>query len=120
MSFTLTSSGAIVNKSGANVSSTAKASGALIQEFCDMAEGDVCSRTRYDWISAYATLNANFKKIIDDAVSSKASIELIKYDMKNYASRQEATIMLNVNWTTYKEAVDLLNDSEIRRAIGAT
>lgn len=121
MSFTLTSSAAILMKAGENADSTATASGALLQEFCDQAEADLCSRTRYDWVANYASLGANFKKILDAAVSSKAAIFVINWNMSSFFSRAEALSMQNVLWTEWNEIVNLLrSEAEIRRAIGAT
>lgn len=120
MSFTLTSSGAIIMKAGANASSTATSSGALLKEFADQAEADICSKTRYDWVTNYTSLGTNFKKLLDCAVSSKAASFVINYDMSGYTSRQEASGMLNILWTDYQEALNALKDAEVRRAIGAS
>lgn len=119
MSFTLTSSGAIIQKAGANASSTATSSGGLLKEYCDQAEGDICSKTRYDWVTNYASIGANFKKILDSAVSAKASVGIINYDMAGFTSRQEATTMMNVLWTEYTDALKILQETEIKRIMGA-
>ena len=108
-------------KAGANASSTATASGAMLLEFCDQAEGIICATTRYDWVTNYATLNANFKTILDSCASSKAAMFVMNYDLSGYTSRAEAQTMLNILYDDYNANLTLLrNEAEVRRAIGAT
>lgn len=96
MSFTLCTSEAIIRKAGANASSTAVASGALIASFADLAEGQVCMKTRYDWVSNYSSVSANFKQSLSDVTSDLAAIKLIAYDMSGYSRLLEAQTMLDV------------------------
>lgn len=120
MSFTLTSSAAIIQKAGANADSTAIASGALMLNFADQAEGIVCSKTRVDWITQYSALNANFKKIIDSAVSSKAAMFILNYDLSGFTSRFEAQTMLDVLRDDFADNIKELKEAEVRRAMGVT
>lgn len=119
MSFTLTSSGAIVNKAGANVT-LPTASGVLIKQYADQAEQIVCAKTRVDWITQYSSLNANFKEILDSAVSSKAAMFLISYDLSGYPSILEAQSMLDVLRDDFADNIKALKEAEVRRAMGAT
>ena len=96
MSFTLCTSGAIVQKAGLNVNSTAAASGALLSAFCDQAEGLICAETRWDFVGNYTSVNTQVKLALQDCCSSLAAIKLINYDMSGYTSRTEAQTMLDV------------------------
>ena len=96
MSFTLCTSGAIIFKAGANASSAATTSGAMLADFCDEAEGQFCFRTRFDWVANWADVGANFKPAIADAVSDLAAMKVMNYDMSGYTSRQEAGTMLDI------------------------
>ena len=79
MSFTLTSSAAILYKAGANQALlTHASSGAIIKEFCDQAEAELTARTGYDWVANYATITTNYKAILADVVSAKAAWNVIK------------------------------------------
>lgn len=119
MTFTLTTSGAIIEKAGANVSSTAVASGGLMLSVATQAEGDINAKTRYDWVTNYADVGTNFQGILTSACSAWAATKLINYDMSGYTSRQEAVTMMNTLWTEYKEAIKALEDAEVRRGMGA-
>ena len=96
MSFNLTTSGAIIDKAGAYVNSTAVASGALLSLYCDMAEATLCGKTRYDWVANIESVGTNFKPMLSDVVSDLAATKLINYDMSGYTSRTEAQTMLDV------------------------
>ena len=96
MSFTLCTSGAIVQKAGAYVNSTAAASGALLSAFSDQAEGLICSETRWDFVTNYSSVNTMVKLALQDCCSSLAAIQLINYDMSGYTSKAEAQTMLDV------------------------
>jgi len=120
MSFTLTSSGAIIMKSGINASSTATSSGAMLKEFCDEAEGYLCADTQYDWVENYSSIGTNFKPILSLAVSNLASMYIIDADLSVYTSRAEGQTMLNVNYDNYTKAVDILKNAEVRKKMGAS
>jgi len=90
---TMTTSGAVILKAGANVSSS------LTTEYDDwilMAESAINSLTRYNWTDAYAGLNADVQKVLDDAASCYAAMYAINYDMSGYTSRTEAETMLDL------------------------
>jgi hypothetical protein len=95
MSYTLCTSEAIIRKAGANANSTAIASAALLADFADKAEGQLCMKTRKDWVSSYA-VTTNFRPALADAVSDLAAMKVINYDMSGYTSRLEAQTMLDV------------------------
>ena len=63
--------------------------------------------------AAFAGLAANKKEILEQTCAAYAAIGAINFDMSGYTSRFEASQMLNVNWTTYKEGIKLLATKEV-------
>ena len=93
MSFTLCSSAAIVIKAGANASSTAKASGAILQQFSDEAEDFINAATRYDWVTNWGSASGSLvANAVADATACIAATSLIAYDMSAYKSINENLI----------------------------
>ena len=118
MSFTLCTSGAIVVKAGANVSTTASTSGAILEQYSNEAEGRLCAETRYDWIANYSRIKANFKPILDDATSAYAAALLIAYDQDGYIGTS-GTDLINVNMDRFQKIVKFLQIDENKTAMGA-
>lgn len=112
MSFTLTTSLAIIRKAGLGANTTIVASGAAIQNWCDQAESEFCGLTRKDWITDYASIATNLKPMIEDAVSGFAAIKVIQYDMSGYTSRTEAQTLLDVLTDNNMKIVNQLKDKE--------
>jgi len=110
---TMCLSGAVLLKAGANVSSvlTTDAS-SQIEQFILQAESFINVVTRVNYTDGFADLNADVKKILEDAASSYAAVSCINYDMSGYSSRAEAQTMLDVNWAKFKECIDLLKDKK--------
>jgi len=94
-------------KAGANASATAYAE-AFVNAFCSMAESYINARTLYNWSDAYPGLNADVKAILSDAASSLVGNYIINYDMSGFTSRQEALIMVNLNYARAEECIKLL------------
>lgn len=109
---TLTTSGAVALKAGTNVNSTIIASGAAVSEAIAQAESFTTMTARIDFVDDYTTYDNNFKKVLDDAVSSYAAIALINYDMSGYTSRAEAQTMIDVNWARWNECMKLIKDKK--------
>jgi len=98
MSWGLTTSGACVRKAGKNCSSDLLgiSGGAILINWGDQAESDICARTRRDWITLSGSTKASFKGILDDTASDMVATKMISYDMSGYTSRLEAQTMLDV------------------------
>jgi len=111
MTQTLCLSGAVILKAGINATTLTETQYDLI---INEAESFVNVSTCRDWVTDYASLPANTKKILEDAASSFAAIKLINYDMSGYTSRFEAQVCLNVNWAVFRECVNLLRDNEMK------
>lgn len=96
MSFTLTSSAAIIWKAGEGANSSIIASGAFLAKCCDWAEGRIVAETRKDWVDQYTDVDAGVKLALDDAASSLAAMPLVSYDMSGYAGLAEAETKLDI------------------------
>jgi len=111
MTETFCTSGSVKLKAGANVSSalTAEQYTALINQ----AENFInvqAAIPNYNLIDNYASLNDDVKKILEDAASSHAAIGAINYDMSGYTSRGEAISMVNINFTRFQQAMQLIKE----------
>lgn len=96
MSFTLCTSGQIIVKAGKWASSTATASGQLIQQFCDEAEGEICAAGRYDFVTNYSALSTKAKDYIQGICAAMAAFAVVDYDTGSFPSIQMATSKLDV------------------------
>lgn len=112
MSFTLTTSGAILWKAGANASTAITSSGAVLSKFSDDCEAVVNAATRKDWVADYSSVGANFRGILSDAVSDLAAMKIITYDMSGYTSRTEAQTMLDVLRDNFNRNIEILKDEK--------
>ncbi len=110
MAFTLCSSAAIVIDAGVGVSSTAKASEAILIKVSEDAEGAICLATRYDWISNYSAIASWAKLALSAIASAKAGMELIRYDTGSYSGRGEAEDMINVLYDRYMTGISNLKN----------
>lgn len=119
MSFKLCSSGAIVIRAGANVNSDASASGAILEQFSNEAEGYVNATTRYDWVTNYTSIGAEFKPMLATATSCLAAADLIAYDMGGYTGRGEAESMINILYDRATRALTKLTDDKNKTKMGA-
>jgi len=118
MSWTLTTSGAAIVKSGANHSTALDTEGAgILQDWSDQVEATLSALTRYDWISNYATLTPILREILGDTASDMIATKIINYDMSGYTSRSEAQTMLDVIRDNLVRNLEALKDTTIREKI---
>ncbi len=110
MTETFTNSGIVKLKAGANVSTAITAT--QYTELINEAESYINTVTRVNYTDTYSTLNADVKKILDDAASSHAAVGAIQYDMSGYTSRAEAITILNSNYTRFQQAIAVLKDKQ--------
>ena len=108
MSPTLTTSGAVALKAGANVSTAIV--DANYNSFITKGEAYVNDKTRINWNKIYPTLSGAVALLIDDVVSSHAGMACINYDMSGYTSRAEAQTMLDFNYTRVTDGMAELKD----------
>lgn len=120
MVFTFCTSGAIVFKAGKNVDANIKISGAYLQQVSDESEAMINATANNDLITNFSTLDANFKKVLQDVASSYGGMLLIQYDMSNFNSRQEAEIMLDVLHDRVVRGLALIKEDDFKTQLGAT
>ena len=117
---TLCMSGSVLAKAGAKVADVISgcvvlggdSSSYIVDEWINQAESFVNTACRYNFTDNYDNLNADVKKILEDAVSSLAAIYSIQYDMSGYTSRTEAETMLDVLRDRFTQALNLLKDKK--------
>ena len=117
MSWALCTSGAALYKAGANASSTVTASGAILDEFSDMAEATVCAVTRKDWVADIALQTANFKPVLADVTSDLIAMKIINYDMSGFTSRIEVQTMLDVLKDNSTRTLEVLKLDETKKVM---
>lgn len=81
--------------SGENVDATATA--AMKEAVELMGISRICGWARYNIADNYASLNADYKKIIDEYLARLIATASIAYNMAGFSSRLEAENMLNIN-----------------------
>lgn len=97
----------VLKKAGANASTTATGE-AYTNVFIKMAEAQLSSSARYDWVTNYSSVSTIGKQILKDAASSYAAVLAINYNMSGFTSRQEALTMVNILWAGFQKCINLL------------
>ncbi len=103
----------VVKAAGANASTTATAE-AYTNVYIKMAEGFICTQSRYNWVSNYASVSTIGKEFLRDCTSAYAALMAIEYDMSGYTSRTESQTMLDILWNRVVECVNLLRDESFK------
>ena len=111
MSFTIVSSFAIVRSAGTHVNAAASGSSAIIEDIADKAESQVCEACDYDFISNYASVEANLKPVIAKAVASLGAMDLIAYDPTGYLNSENQLIMDTLN-NNYEKIIGSLKNRQ--------
>ena len=104
-------------KAGANVSASGGDTN-FITNFIEEAEGVVCARARYDFISNFASLNAYTKQLLRALVTSWAAMKAIDYDMSGFSTRVEAETMLDVLRDDFVKAIEALESMDVQEFLG--
>lgn len=86
-------------------------------QLIEQAEGFINTKSQHNWVDDYATINADFKKILEDVASSHAAISAIAYNMNGFLSRQIATVLIDTNIWRINQGMKLLEESQYRDAI---
>lgn len=112
---TLATSGAAVARAG--VGANKGLGEATYDYFLTQAEAHVCAESRYDWITDYASLDANLKLILEKATSCLAAMDIIQADTSNYNSLAEAKFQADVNRDQAQQTIDELKKKEVQKFI---
>lgn len=97
----------VAKKAGANASATSVAE-AYTNVYIKLAEAQLCTSARYDWVTNYASVSTIGKEILRDAASSYAAICVINYDMSGFFSRTESLTMINILWAGFQKCIALM------------
>jgi len=109
---TICLSGALVLKAGKNAVSLTQAQ---YDTLIDEAEAYINAVTKYDFTSNWATISGMAAgKMVREAVSSWAAMNLVSYDMSGYSSRLEAQTILDVLWSKCVECINALRDDNVK------
>lgn len=117
MTETLCTSGSVKLKAGKYFSSDLTA--ADFTTLINQAESAISSESRINFVDIYSSLDNDTKKILEDAASSHAAISVIGYDPLGFQSLAAAQFTTNVNYTRFKEAMNLLKDKKVTDFLGA-
>lgn len=120
MSWTLTTSGAVIIKAGANASSTATASGGLLLDLSDEVESYICSLMRSDVVSDYSSLTSNGKQILGRLASNLIAQQVIAYDTSGFFSRAEAETALDVLENSIRKDEAIVKDDKNKSYLGVS
>lgn len=120
MTWTFCTSGAAINKAGANANSTIVASGAALTNWCDEAEAFICSEARVDLVTDYSNLTANGKHILQQLCSDIIGQQIVGYDMGGYVDRREAETILDILENRIRRNISLITNDNIKTYLGAT
>jgi hypothetical protein len=101
---------------GAKGSATADAE-AFTNVSIKMAEGFVCTASRYDWVTNYASVSLVGKELLRNATAAWAAIIGINYDQSGYTSKEESQCMIDVCWSMVVETINLLRDDKYREFV---
>jgi len=115
MAYVMASSAAIVMEAGANVSSSAAGSDALLAQFSNNAEGLINVTARYDFIKLYPTASSGAQYLLTSAAAKLAAMDLIKYDMSSSPTRAEMEDRLNILDFMAEKNLKLLSEDKNRK-----
>ena len=117
MSWTFCLSGAAVAKAGSYVSDVIQADSTAMDNFSDQAEGRIVAETRKNYLSEYATLDAEVVSLLNDIASSLIAIQLVNYDMGVYTNLAEAQTILNVQDDKAQQGIRILKDWKTAQSV---
>lgn len=112
MTTTFATSGACLLKAGANINSafTGASADANWTSYINQAESYINTITKINYTDAYAALNDDVKKILEDCASNIAGTYAISYDMSGFTTLSEAQTMLDVLNEGIRRDIDLLKE----------
>ena len=84
----------------------------------DYANAYLSSLLKFDVLTNWATITANYKNILTEWAARFAGNQLIAFNMAGYTSRVEAEDMVNINIFRMQEIEKILNDSSVQDFIG--
>ena len=117
MAFTIVTVAEMQFMAGENVDATGDVT-ANHQFLHDYANAYLSSLVRYDILTNWASITANYKNIFTEWAARFAANALIKYNMASYSTIVEAEDMLNLNLFRMQQIEELLKDQDVQDFIG--
>lgn len=117
MAFTIVTVAEMQFMAGENVDATGDVT-ANHQFLHDYANAYLSCLLKYDVLTNWASITANYKNIITEWAARFAANALIKYNMAGYTSRMEAEDMISVHLARMKDIEILLDKSDVQDFIG--
>lgn len=78
------------------------------------AEAFLSNLVKFDLVTGWANLTANYKQLFTEWAARYAATQLIAYNMAGYTSRVEAEDMINVHIFRMQAIEKILNESSIQ------
>ena len=119
MAFNLCTSAAIVFKAGKDCNEGLKTSGAVLAQVSNEAEGFINAMTRYDWVTNYSKVGAQFSGALAAAASSWAAKNLVDYDKSGYLSKATADSKINLLHDETMKIIRQITDDKNKTKMGA-
>ena len=117
MAFTIVTVAEMQFMAGENVDATGDVT-ANHQFLHDYAVGYLSNLVKYDILTNWASLTANYKFILTEWAARHAGMQLIAYNMAGYTSRVEAEDIINVHLERMREIQTLLKDASVQDFLG--
>ena len=117
MTTTMCVSGAVLIKAGEGRNTALDVDETNMDRFINQAESVINVMCRYNFTDAYATLNDDTRRILEDTASNLAAIYVISYDMGGYTSRTEAEDMINILNSAVMRNFSILREKETQNFI---
>jgi hypothetical protein len=108
MAWTLCTSGSAIMEAGTHANSTIIASGSLLADLSNRAEGYICAITNTDWVTNYSTLVTPLQRALSEVAAKLVGMSITKYDTTGYIAR-EADMIMNFNDEIVQRSLAVLN-----------
>lgn len=110
---TIVTSAEMVFMAGENVDATGSVE-ANWNYLAYYAEAYLSALVKYDIVTNWATMTANYKRLFTEYAARYAAIQLIAYNMTGYTLSRMAENLVNIHWARLQEIKSLLDNSDIQ------
>lgn len=102
-------SGSAIFKAGENADATATTDATNLAIISQEVQGRIIAETRRDWAAKYDDLENGIKDALSLAASCAIANHIIKSNTQGYLPG-EAELLINVNYDTYNEMIEILKN----------
>lgn len=117
MSWTLCSSYAAIVMAGKQANSSIVASAARLAEWSDNAESIICATARKDIITAFTTMTASGKYVVQEIAAALVAEQIIGYDVSGDTERA-AEFKTDILENKIRRGLALISDDKARAYLG--